>query len=89
MDVSSSVGIFEAKSRFSQLVALAEDGEETIVTRHGRPVARIAPTVAPTARRLGVWPGYAAPPGWDDFTDDDHRLWYEAPVTSDPGEGRQ
>lgn len=35
------IGIYEAKSRLSQLVEKAEAGEEIILTRRGRPVARI------------------------------------------------
>jgi len=35
------IGIYEAKSRLSRLVEKAEAGEEIILTRRGRPVARI------------------------------------------------
>ena len=44
------VGIYEAKSKLSQLVEKAEAGEEVILTRRGRPVAKIV-TVAPASRR--------------------------------------
>ncbi|OGK79796.1 MAG: hypothetical protein A2X52_02200 [Candidatus Rokubacteria bacterium GWC2_70_16] len=44
------VGIYEAKSKLSQLVERAEAGEEVILTRRGRPVAKIV-DVAPAARR--------------------------------------
>lgn len=37
------LGVFDAKARFSELVDRAERGEETVVTRHGKPVARVAP----------------------------------------------
>lgn len=41
------VGIYEARTDFSRLIALVESGEEdVIVTRHGKPVAHI---VAPEA----------------------------------------
>jgi prevent-host-death family protein len=33
----------EAKAKFSALVEAAEKGETTIVTKHGRPAARIVP----------------------------------------------
>lgn len=36
-----TVAIAEAKDHFSELVAAAEDGEEIVITRHGRPVARL------------------------------------------------
>lgn len=35
------VGVFEAKNRLSALLALVENGEEIIITRHGQPVARL------------------------------------------------
>jgi prevent-host-death family protein len=45
------VGIFEAKTRFSRLVDEVERGEDIVITRHGRPVARLvpAPQVNPDA----------------------------------------
>ncbi|MEO6408274.1 MAG: type II toxin-antitoxin system prevent-host-death family antitoxin [Burkholderiaceae bacterium] len=42
-----SIGLFEAKTHFSELIARAEAGEEVVITRHNRPVARIVPFVAP------------------------------------------
>lgn len=48
---ATTLGVFDARTRFSELIDRAERGEETIVTRHGRVVARIAPpedAVAPT-----------------------------------------
>ena len=44
------IGIYEAKSKLSQLVEKAEAGEEVILTRRGRPVAKIV-NVAPSTRR--------------------------------------
>lgn len=38
-----SIGIYEAKSRLSQLVEQAEAGQEVTITRRGRPVARLVP----------------------------------------------
>lgn len=49
--MTATLGVLDARSRFSELIDRAERGEETIVTRHGRIVARIAPprdAVAPT-----------------------------------------
>jgi prevent-host-death family protein len=40
---SSESTIYDAKTHLSQLVARAEDGQETVLTRHGRPVALVAP----------------------------------------------
>ncbi len=37
------IGAFEAKNRLSELLALVENGEEVVITKHGRPVARLVP----------------------------------------------
>ncbi len=44
------VGIYEAKSKLSQLVEKALSGEEVILTRRGRPVAKII-KMTPSGRR--------------------------------------
>jgi prevent-host-death family protein len=37
------IGAFDAKNKLAELLDLAESGEEIIITRHGRPVAKLAP----------------------------------------------
>ena len=37
------IGAFDAKNRLGQLLDLVEQGEEVPITRHGKPVARLAP----------------------------------------------
>ncbi len=37
----SSVGVFEAKAKLSELIDRALAGKDVVITRHGRPVARI------------------------------------------------
>jgi prevent-host-death family protein len=37
------VGAFEAKNTLGALLDRVEQGEEIIITRHGKPVARLAP----------------------------------------------
>lgn len=41
--MQTAVGLFEAKTRLSEFVARAEKGEEVIITRHNKPVAKIVP----------------------------------------------
>ncbi|MGL5113912.1 MAG: type II toxin-antitoxin system Phd/YefM family antitoxin [Beijerinckiaceae bacterium] len=36
-------GAFEAKTRFSELLDRVERGETVVITRHGKPVARLGP----------------------------------------------
>ena len=37
------IGAFEAKNRLSELLDAAENGEEVMITKHGRPVAKLTP----------------------------------------------
>lgn len=39
----SSIGAFEAKTHFSQLIERALHGEEIFITRRGKPVAKLVP----------------------------------------------
>ncbi len=47
-----TVGDFEAKTKFSELLDKVELGEEVVVTRHGKTVARIVPDVSTDAEAL-------------------------------------
>src|ERR1700746_126425 len=38
-----TIGLFEAKTHLSELVARAERGDEVIITRHNKPVAKLVP----------------------------------------------
>jgi prevent-host-death family protein len=38
-----TVGAYEAKTHFAELLRKVENGETVIVTRHGQPVARLSP----------------------------------------------
>lgn len=40
---TQTIGLFEAKTHLSELVARAEQGHEIIITRHNKPVAKIVP----------------------------------------------
>lgn len=44
-----TIGAFEAKTKFSELLDRVERGEEIVVTRHGKPVARLVPDEPPDA----------------------------------------
>jgi len=40
---SAQIGAFEAKNTLGSLLDRVEQGEEIIITRHGKPVARLVP----------------------------------------------
>jgi len=44
----NQVGAFEAKNTLGSLLDRVEAGEEILITRHGRPAARLAPVFAIT-----------------------------------------
>jgi len=51
-----TVNIYEAKTNLSALVDRAAGGEEIIIARNGKPVARLVPLEKRTApRRLGLY----------------------------------
>jgi len=43
----STIGIFEAKTRLSEIVRLVEAGERFTITIRGRPAAQVIPAQAP------------------------------------------
>lgn len=48
------VTIYEAKARLSELIAAVERGEEVIIARRDKPVARLNPVaVSPGSTRIG------------------------------------
>jgi len=72
MDVS----IADAKNRHPQLIRAVEDGEKFVITRHGKPVAQLAPPPPERRKvRLGVMKGRSISwPGWDAPIDPDRFL---------------
>ena len=52
------VNIHEAKTHLSRLLARVADGEEVVIARSGKPVARLVPIQAPASKRvLGQYKG--------------------------------
>ena len=54
------IGAFEAKNKFGTLLDWVEQGEEIVITRNGRPVARLSRVASPEPkRRFGTLVGFA------------------------------
>ena len=50
-----TVNVHEAKTHLSRLLALVSRGEEIVIARAGKPIARLVPIAASGgARRLGI-----------------------------------
>lgn len=61
----TKVNMHEAKSRLSKLVEMANNGEDVVIAKNGKPEARIIPYV----ESKNDWFGMDAGKGWmaDDF----------------------
>lgn len=47
-----TVGAFKAKTHFSALLDKVEKGEQIVITKHGRVVAKLVPATAANQRRI-------------------------------------
>lgn len=46
------MGLFEAKTHLSELVARVEAGDEIVITRHNKPVAKLVPITSEISPEL-------------------------------------
>jgi len=52
------VNVYDAKTQLSRLLDQVAAGEDVVIARAGRPVARLVPYARPTSpRRPGAWRG--------------------------------
>ena len=61
------VNVHEAKTHFSKLLAQVEAGEEVIIARSGKPIARLVPFNLSPSKEWGFAKGEFVVP--DDFDD--------------------
>ncbi|MEX0677725.1 MAG: type II toxin-antitoxin system Phd/YefM family antitoxin [Pirellulales bacterium] len=57
LDQTHTVGAYDAKTHFSELLEKVAAGEEITITRHGTPVARLVPVkkkYTPDERRAAI-----------------------------------
>ena len=72
------MNVHEAKTQLSKLLADVEQGEEVVIARRGKPIARIVRYDRPKRAPWGSFP-LPGPPiddsVWDPMTDDELREW--------------
>jgi prevent-host-death family protein len=73
--VAVQVNVQEAKTRLSQILAAAESGEDVVIARDGKPVARLVPVVAPAAREVGFVAGTVPDSFFEPLPDDELPSW--------------
>ena len=68
----TTVNIYEAKTHLSKLLDRVAQGEEIVIARAGRPVARLVPVSRRTEpRKPGAWRGkILIAPDFDEFPED-------------------
>jgi prevent-host-death family protein len=83
--MAETVNMHQAKSSLSRLVARALAGEEVIIARNGEPLVRLVPV--PKVRQPRV-PGRLKGKVWIgpdfEFTDEEIKELFEAPLCPDP-----
>lgn len=73
----TKVNVQEAKTQLSRLLGLVEAGEEVVIARYGRPVARLVRASPPEPnRRPGTWRDSLRIT--DDFNDEIGEDWMES-----------
>jgi prevent-host-death family protein len=81
--MTDTINVAEAKAKLSELLARVEAGEEFIIARAGKPIARLAPQAAPQkpALKAGMW-RHLVPEDWnpDDALDEDDASYWGLPA---------
>ena len=71
----------EAKTRLSELLNMVERGEDVVIAKAGKPVARLVKIERPTKRRLGFVKGQLPDNFLEPMDEEELALW-EAPLIS-------
>lgn len=69
------VNVQEAKTRLSQLLAQTERGEDIVIARDGKPIARLVPVQAASRRPLGFVAGSVTDAFFEPLPDDELAAW--------------
>ena len=71
------VNVHEAKTHLSRLLVQAENGEEVVIARNGKPVARLSPVRKRGEREPGAFKGKIVIPErfFDPLPEEELRAW--------------
>ncbi|MEO8028018.1 MAG: type II toxin-antitoxin system prevent-host-death family antitoxin [Bryobacteraceae bacterium] len=79
----SQINVYEAKTHFSQILERVELGEEIVIARAGRPIAKLTAYIpdAPKSRQLGTLAGLISetPDAFDPAVDEEVAGLFEGP----------
>ena len=71
----SQVNLNEAKTHLSKLIARVQAGEEIIIAKSGKPVARLMPLAPLSPRRPGLLIGKVEDSFFDPLPDEELEAW--------------
>ena len=77
MDMLRSVNIHEAKTQFSKLLERVSYGEEIIIARAGKPIAKLVPLRKKQARKPGGAEGLIVPDSFFDEMPDEFLSYFK------------
>ena len=82
------MNVYEAKTQLSKLLEQVEAGEEIVIARNGKPVARLVPFQRASVRRLpGAWKGKVwMSPDFDEPDPELEELLYKGPIFPHEGD---
>lgn len=88
-----TVNIHDAKTHLSKLLARVQKGENIVIGKAGKPIAKLVPYDAPILkepRALGQWQGkIRLAPDWDAPDPELENLFYNGPLFPDKKPGRE
>lgn len=80
--VGKTVNVHEAKTHLSKLLKRAHEGEEIVLSKAGKPYAKLVPFEAPATKEprkpgrfKGVWPDLPDSFFFDPLPEEELRLW--------------
>lgn len=75
VNMTKQVNVAEAKATLSQLLEEAAAGEDVVIARAGKPLARLTPIAEPPKRQLGLFPMEVPDELFAPLTDEELEEW--------------
>jgi len=69
------VSVHEAKTHLSRLLERVNAGDEIVISKNGKPFARLCPLEEPAERRPGLLVGTVGESFFDPLPDDELQAW--------------
>jgi len=71
----ATVNIHEAKTKLSRLLQEVVNGQDVVIAKAGKPIARIVPIQEPPPRTPGLATGQLTPAFFEPLPEDELKAW--------------